>query len=109
MEQTLEKVLEKRGIKSVDELDAEEKAVFDRYSKILSTTDVTTAQVADFCRTQKSLIEAKFDLDNTPERAKDLTLLFGVYAKLINLIEGPKAERESLIRHLESQLDTPST
>lgn len=107
MHTLIEKLFAKRGIQSVEELQPEEKAVFDRYEKILATDEVTTPLIADFCRNQKALIEGQFDLKNTPERAKYLELQFTVYSKLINMIEGPKAERESLIKYLESQVDTP--
>lgn len=104
----LEQTLAKLGIKSVDELDANEKPVFDRYAKILATEEIGTPQIAEFCKMQKALIEGKFDIDNSPEKAKNLELLFTVYAKILNIIEGPRAERESLIRTLEKQLDAPT-
>lgn len=109
MHHLIENLFKKRGIESVDELQADEKAVFDRYAKVLSNETVTIEQMTEFIKVQKGLVEQKFGLDNKPEKAKNLELLFTVYSKLLNMIEGPKAERESLIRYLESQLDTPNT
>lgn len=109
MHHLIENLFKKRGIESVDELQADEKAVFDRYAKILSNETVTIEQMVEFIKTQRGLVEQKFELDNKPSRAKNLELLFTVYTKLLNFVEGPKAERESLIKYLESQLDTPNT
>lgn len=100
----IEKLFKKRGIKSVEELQPDEKADFDRYQKILSTEEVEMPQLKDFLRTQKFLIEGKFELDNPPEKAKNLELQFIIYSKILNFLEGPKAERESLIKYLESQV-----
>lgn len=109
MHTLIENLFKKRGIKTVDELQSDEKAVFDRYQAILSNETITLEQMVEFIKVQKGLVEQKFGLDNKPEKAKNLELLFTVYSKLLNMIEGPKAERESLIKYLESQLDTPNT
>lgn len=109
MHTLIENLFKKRGIQSVDDLQSDEKTVFDRYQKILSNDVVTIEQMVEFIKIQKGLVEQKFELDNKPGKAKNLELLFTVYSKLLNMIEGPRAERESLIKYLESQLDTPNT
>jgi len=109
MHHLIENLFKKRGIESVDSLAPDEKSVFDRYQFILSNETVSLEQMVEFIKVQKGLVEQRFELDNSPAKAKNLELLFTVYSKLLNMIEGPKAERESLIKYLESQLDTPNT
>ena len=109
MHYLIENLFKKRGIESVDSLQPDEKSVFDRYNAILSNESVTIEQMIEFIKTQRGLVEQKFELDNKPSRAKNLELLFTVYTKLLNFVEGPKAERESLIKYLEAQLDTTDT
>jgi hypothetical protein len=92
--------LNKRNIKDINDLDKDEKENLDKWSRILSEGEITVAKISEFCQNQKRLIEAQFLPGLEDKKAKDLTVLHSVYSALINLITGPKAERESLEKYL---------
>jgi len=93
----LAKLLEKRGIRSEEDLTAEEKKDFDRYKLTLSK-EVTVENIKEFCKSQIKIIEGKCD------GIIPLTILqqasLHVYSNILKVIEAPEAERESLERHL---------
>lgn len=101
----LEKLLRKRNITDVEHLDADEKADFDRWNRILSSEEVTVQTIAAFCESQLSAIELGFrDLAATPEITARRSLLHGVYKSILQLIKAPKLERETLEQYLQSLL-----
>lgn len=110
MHQAIEKLLQKRGIKSVEELSPEEKAQFDSWQKTLTTEKVTLPSLATFLNVQKSIIETQFgDINNTDQKNSRLTLQHAIYSKLIRYLESEKVEREALEKYLVELVDTPNT
>ena len=100
---TLPKLLEKRGIKSKDELDPDEKATFEGWERILSGEKVTVENIAIFCENQLANIEAQFkDLDAPLEKKGRLTLLHSVYSSLLGLIKNPDKQKEALEQYLQT-------
>ena len=104
----LAKLLQKRGIKSADDLKPEERVDFDRWNKVLSSEgEVTVQKIADFCRGQKKLIEAQWrSFDNAPLKNERLVLTHTVYSAILEAIEAPQKERENLERHLNQLLNS---
>lgn len=101
----LSRLLEKKGIKSTEELTLEERVDFDNWKKILSKEDINLSDVEEFCASNIRNIEAKFkDLDNSKEKLERLVLLHSVYSSLRNLINSPRAEREQLEQYLTQLL-----
>lgn len=95
----LDKLLDKKGIKSIDELSAEERAIFDGYKLTLTSKGVTITDLQKFCRSQIALIEDKF---GSAESKYDhyLKACLHIYITLLKAIEAPKVERENLERYL---------
>lgn len=101
----LTRLLEKKGIKSPEELTPEERVDFDNWKKVLSKEDIKLSDVEEFCASNIRNIEAKFkDLDNSKEKIERLVLLHSVYSSMKNLINSPRAEREQLENYLTQLL-----
>ena len=101
----LSRLLEKKGIKSPEELTPEERVDFDNWKKVLSKEDIKLSDVEEFCSSSIRSIEAKFkDLDNSKEKIERLVLLHSVYSSMKNLINSPRAEREQLEKYLTQLL-----
>lgn len=108
MHHSIERLLQKRGIKSVEELSQEEKAQFDTWQKVLTTEKVTLPSIAAFLNVQKSLLEVQFsDLNNSDQKNSRLVLQHAIYAKLLRFLESEKAERETLEKYLNDLIDIP--
>ena len=101
MHSLLEKLLVKRGIKNVNELDTDEVQTFDGWNKILSEGEITIDKVGKFCQSQLDIIEGQLkDFDNTPQKNERLVIYFNVYKTLKDLISNPQAERSNLEKYL---------
>lgn len=94
----LAKLLNKRGISKVEELDKEEKETFDRYQLILSGELVTIDTLKEFCKSQIKIIESKCDGITPLSNLQQASI--HVYVNLLKAIEAPEAERASLERYL---------
>lgn len=91
----------KKNIEDVTKLSDSEKYDFDRWNKILNKESLTIDDFKEFCETQRSVIEKQFaNLDK--EKNDKLIVQYVVYKKLLDLIEAPSKERETLIRYLEN-------
>lgn len=102
MHTLLEKLLKKRGINNVNDLNTEEKAQFDTWQSQLSEGEITVKRISDFCQLQLDIIKAQMKgIDNSPAKNERLTIYFNIYDTLLNLINSPQAERESLVKYLE--------
>lgn len=105
MDVGISKVLQKRGIKDISELTAEEKEEFDRWQTILKKEDTTIKDVIVFCESQIDIIESAFkDIDTPTQRMERLVLQHSIYKALIAFISGPQKEKEQLRQYLTSQL-----
>lgn len=102
----LAKLLEKKGIEDVNDLSEEERAVFQRYSVVLTGETVTVSQIKEFCNNQIKLIEDKIGKDATFHAQPYLAPCLHVYLNLLKAIEAPEAERESLERHLTQLINS---
>jgi hypothetical protein len=99
----LNKLFEKRGVKDVGELTPIEAEDFERWQKILNKEKLEVSDISEFCETQVKVIEKQFEnLDNIKKKDDKLIMQYVVYKKLLDLIEAPSRERETLIRYLES-------
>lgn len=94
----LSKVLEKRGIASVEELSIDEQQTFQRYKLVLSGELVTIDTLKEFCQAQIRIIESKCD-GITPITTLQQACMH-VYINLLKAIEAPEAERRSLESYL---------
>jgi len=99
----LSRLLAKRGIEKVDDLDLEEQATFKQWEKILSDSEISVEKIAEFCKGQIHIIEGKWKANPGSENPKLITYHV-IYKTLVELIEGPKAERENLERYLNQLL-----
>lgn len=101
----LSKILAKRGIKDVSELDKDEQETFETWSKVLSKDEITLKDVDEFCGIQIATIETQFkDLSNSREKLERLVLQHSIYSTLKLLINSPQKERESLEKYLTQLL-----
>lgn len=97
----LTKLLRKRGIESIEELDAEEVKTFQEWQAVLSKEELTIKDIKDFCQTQVDMIENKWtDLNLEQTKKAELIPYHTVYKTLLRAIDSPKAIREALEKNL---------
>ena len=116
MHPLLPRWLQARGFKSVEELSTEkmpdgsptERDIFETYNRILSEKDELDAEgIKRFCDSQlKQIKEELKNTDNVPKKIERLVLLMNVYDALIQAIESPKSERESVEKYLLGLLES---
>lgn len=101
MHSLLRKLLDKRGLKDTHELKPEEKQTYDDWQRILSTGEISVQKIKDFCHNQVMMIQGQWkNLDNDQRKNDRLITMHTVYTTLLNVIESPNKERESLERFL---------
>lgn len=100
----LDKLLEKKGIKSIDDLSPEERAIFDNYKVTLTGKTVTIKDLEEFCRSQVRIIEGKFSGPPSPHDVY-LKACLHVYLTLLQAIEAPKVERANLEKYLIAMIN----
>lgn len=101
----LQKILKKRGIEDVNELDLEEREQFEQWRKTLSEDEISLDSVKDFCETQVRNIEAQMkDLERSTEKTDRLVTQHTVYKSIIGIIEAPQEMKENLIKYLQGLL-----
>ena len=101
----LQRILKKKGIEKIIDLEPEEKATYDEWDRILSEGDITVEKILGFCENQINLIQMKWrDLDNSEKKNERLIALHTAYSMMKEMITGSKAERENLERHLNELL-----
>ena len=106
MHNLLLRLLKKRKIENVEDLDKDEKADFDRWNRILSEGEISVEKIAEFCGNQIKLIEMQWkNLDNDIKKNERLIISHTIYSTLVNLIESPQAEKENLEKYLVELLE----
>ena len=100
----LSQLLDKIGVSKPEQLEPEEKAIFDRYSKVLATEPVTIDSIKTFCLSQIKVIENQCDGVQPLTQIQQGSL--HVYLNILKAIEAPLAERESLERHLQQIINS---
>lgn len=102
---SLQKLLDKRNIKSINDLDAEEKSTFEAWDKILSKEEMSVGDIKMFCKTQIEIIENKWaDLNTSAEKKSEFIPYHTVYRALLNAIDSPRLARETLENQLNALL-----
>ena len=103
MHSLLNKLFVKKGIKDARELSKEEKVTFETWNGILSKEELTLEDVKEFCRSQLSVIESKWqDLNTEQNKKAEMIPYYTVYKTLLNAIDSPKVAREALEQQLEN-------
>lgn len=102
MHTLIARLLRKRGIESIEELDVEEKKTFETWQGVLSEGELSTDKIKEFCQSQLEQIEARWQ-DYTIDNDKKAQLIpyHAVYSTLLKVIVSPIAGREALERQLE--------
>lgn len=114
MHYLISKLLDKRGIKDVKDLTSDpmpdgspsERATIEQWDRVLSAKEsVTVDDIKQFCKSQVSKIESQWkDLDNKTVKNERLVLLHTVYKAILEVIDAPQTQRETLERYLKSLL-----
>lgn len=100
----ISRLFEKRGVKSINELSADERAQVERWQGILSSGEMSVDKIREFCENQVKLIEREWkSLDNSERKIERLVDFHIVYRTLIGLISGDwvQAEREATEKYLQ--------
>ena len=114
MKGILQKLLQRRGIESIDQLDSKtlpdgspsEKDKFEEWDKTLSKEDLTIEDIKKFCQGQIDVIEGKWkDLNVDNSKKAELIPYHNVYKTLFNIIDSPRSSRESLENYLNQLLN----
>lgn len=101
MKGILEKLLRKRGIDSIEELDQEEKKTFEKWEEVLSKEEMTIDDIKKFCQSQIDLIQNRWaDLNTDHSKKAEMIPYHTVYNLLIRAIDSPKEARLALEKNL---------
>ena len=101
MKDILSRILQKRGLSSVDELDKDEKQTFQEWQAVLTKDELSTQDIRNFCQSQISVVEGKWaDLNTSNEKKAEMIPYHTVYKLLLSAIDSPKASREALEKNL---------
>jgi len=101
MNNLIEKLLFKRGIKDLKELEPEEKQTFDNWQSILSKEELSVEDIKQFCSSQIGIIENKWKDYNTDNAKKsELIPYHTCYKTLLLAIDSPRSARENLENQL---------
>lgn len=101
----LDRLLKKRNIKDTNELDAEERKVYDDWRKILSKDELTLEDIKEFCKTQCEIIEGKWrNYDLEQNKKGELVSYHSVYKTILLAIDSPKIAREALENQLNEMI-----
>lgn len=106
MKGLLAKLLQRKGIESLEDLSKEEKVVFQNYDKILSKENLTVEDIKKFLQTQVTVIEGKWkNLDMENVKKAELIPYHTVYKVLLQAIDSPLQEKEALETYLNQQIN----
>ena len=105
MHNLLTKLLDRRGIDTVNDLDKEEKANFDSWNVVLSKEELTVQDIKEFCETQVASIEAKWsDLEVKQAKKNEYIPYHTVYKALLRVLNAPQSAREQVEKQLNELL-----
>lgn len=102
----LSRIFEKRGIKDVTELSAEERVDYDKLENIqkridtLSGEKMTVEMLKDFCLRQVDIIESRWRATDGEQTKAGLIPYHTVYKVIIQAIDAPMVERAQLEKYL---------
>lgn len=100
----LSKLLQKRGIEKIDDLDEVEKKTYQEWHRVLSKEKLTIEDIEEFCQNQVNGIELKWkELDWVESREQQIRSITAhtIYKTLLGVIKSPQVEREQLEKYLE--------
>lgn len=102
----LDKLLQKRGIGSYQDLSKEEQKDFENWKQILSKEEMKLEDIKEFCKTQCEVIEGKWrDYNLKNERKSELIAYHTVYKTLLTAIDSPRNAREQLEQYLNQLIN----
>lgn len=105
MHKLLQELLDRRKLK-IDQLENDEKEVFDRWKDVLDE-EMTVDRIAEYCKNQMELIEMKWgNLENKKVQNERLVMMHTVFGKVYRYINGKKTERRSVEEEISRLLDT---
>jgi mRNA-degrading endonuclease HigB of HigAB toxin-antitoxin module len=101
MNNLIEKILNKAGIKDLKELDPEEKQTLDSWQAVLSKDELTLEDVKKFCQVQIDFIEGRWrDYSLSNERKAELIPYHTCYKTLLLSMDNSRSDRENLEKNL---------
>ena len=107
MHNLLSKLFQKKGIDSVENLEKEERTIFDNYEKILSKRELTVEEIKIFLQQQIGIIETKWrDYDIAQIKKAELLPYHTVYKSILGALTAPEQERSALEKYLIQLLQT---
>lgn len=107
----LDKIFQKRGIRDINDLTKEEKAVVDSWESewkaILSAEEeLNIDTIKNFCQNQLKIIEGKWgDYSVEEKRKQELLPYYTVYKTLLNVINLPRSAREAFEKKMQKELE----
>jgi hypothetical protein len=106
MKSLLQKLLQKKGIETAENLSVDERTIFDNYDRVLSKETLTIEDIKKFLQTQVTIIENKWkDYDSTNAKKAELIPYHTVYKTLLQTIDAPLVEKRALEDYLVQQIN----
>lgn len=101
----LQRLLSKRGI-TEDELMGEERKQFNQWKRTLAEEEISVQTIKEFCQRMVGTIEGKWrGWDLNKQQKAELLPYYTVYKALLDVIDGPKVERENLEKYLNQLIE----
>lgn len=96
------KLLRKRGIENIDDLDESEMSQYKTWQEALTSSEVSVESITKFCKKQKNLIEDQYSNPDNSEK-KDLALKtsLAMYKAILAFISGAKVARKHALADIE--------
>lgn len=103
MHPIISRLLRKRGINDVNELDSDEKKTFEAWQEVLQKEELSVEDIKNFCRMQVEIIETKWSDYNSSNKS-EMIPYHTIWTMLLKAIEGPKQAKVALEKNLEQLL-----
>ena len=99
----LSKLLKKRGLETLEELNKEEKEWFQEKERLLSQNDeISIKDFEKFCENQLGIIQDQWkNFDNSSQKNERLIIAHTIYSTILKTMTRSKLEREILEDYLE--------
>ena len=107
MHSLIERLLNKRGIKSIDDLKAKEREVYQAWMQVLTKPDTTIDDIKRVLPIETERVNAELrKYDNTERKELYLKAYANLLTFFTTLITSPEKQRNELKAQIEQQLNS---
>lgn len=105
LDKLLSKLLQKRNIKDISDLDEDEQKTYESWQSTLSKNELTIDDIKAFCLQYVDAIEVRWADYGIDQSKKAELIPYHSFCKtILKVVDSPKAQREALEKNLEQLL-----